>query len=212
MPKVEPFNLHLDEYEHWFTVNRWVYESELDAIRKVLPTSGRGIEIGIGSGLFAAPLGIREGIDPSAVMREKARERGLDVQDAVAESLPYPDESVDYALMVTSICFVDSIPKSLQEAMRVLRPGGFLVVAFVDKDSFLGRQYQIHKHENPFYREAVFVGASELEQKLGDSGFEVKEIWQTIFDDLDKVQSLQEAIPGHGKGGFSVISAQKPSP
>ncbi len=210
MPKVEPFNQHLEEYEHWFTVNRWVYESELESIRKVLPTSGRGIEIGIGSGLFASPLEIREGIDPSAAMREKARQRGLEVQDAVAEALPYADESVDYALMVTSICFVDSIPKSLLEARRVLRSGGLLVIAFVDKDSFLGRQYQIHKHENPFYREAVFVGASELDQKLSEAGFIVEEFWQTIFNDLDQVQSLQEAVKGHGEGGFVVISARKP--
>jgi len=210
VPKVEPFNQHLEEYEHWFTVNSWVYESELEAIRKVLPTSGRGIEIGIGSGLFASPLGIREGVDPSAAMREKAHQRGLEVQDAVAEALPYADESVDHALMVTSICFVDSIPKSLLEARRVLRPGGLLVIAFVDKDSFLGRQYQIHKHENPFYREAIFVGASELDQKLDEAGFAVEEFWQTIFSDLDQVQSLQEAIKGHGEGGFVVISARKP--
>ena len=69
MAKTAPFDNHLPEYENWFTDNHFAFLSEVQAIRKVLPANGRGVEIGIGSGIFAMPLGIKEGCDPSAAMR-----------------------------------------------------------------------------------------------------------------------------------------------
>ena len=54
MAKTGPFNEHLSEYEQWFSDNHYVFKSELEAIRKALPKKGRGIEIGIGSGIFAS--------------------------------------------------------------------------------------------------------------------------------------------------------------
>ncbi len=209
MAKIEPFDEHLEEYEHWFTVNEWVYQSELQALAKVLPARGRGLEIGIGSGLFAGPLGIREGVDPSAAMRAKARERGIEAVNGVAENLPYADQSFDFALMVTTICFVDNIPLSLAEARRVLKPGGLLVIGFVDKDSRLGRQYQDHKQQSVFYRDAVFVGTLELRRWLREAGFKTREVWQTVYTGLDEVRAVQPAEPGHGKGSFVVISASR---
>jgi ubiquinone/menaquinone biosynthesis C-methylase UbiE len=95
------------------------------------------------------------GIEPSAAMRELARERGLDAVGGVAEQPPYPDDSFDTLLMVTTICFVDDIPLSLREARRVLRPGGHIVIGFVDRESPLGRDYLAHQAENVFYREAT---------------------------------------------------------
>lgn len=66
MPKVELFEEYTSQYEGWVERNRFVYESELRALREQLPESGKSIEIGIGSGRFAAPLGIKLGIEPSA--------------------------------------------------------------------------------------------------------------------------------------------------
>ena len=67
------------------------------------------MEIGVGTGRFAEPLGFREGVEPSPAMAERARRRGLEVTDGVAENLPLPDATYDVALMVTTICFVDDL-------------------------------------------------------------------------------------------------------
>jgi len=107
MARTEPFDAHSQEYEQWFDRNHLAYQSELEAVRAQLPETGEGFEIGVGSGLFAAPLGIRHGVEPSEAMRELARQRGIEVVPGVAENLPYNDGSFDYALMVTTICFVD---------------------------------------------------------------------------------------------------------
>lgn len=50
MTKTAPFDNHFPEYEQWFIDNHFAFLSEIEAIRKLLPTNGKGVEIGIGSG------------------------------------------------------------------------------------------------------------------------------------------------------------------
>jgi ubiquinone/menaquinone biosynthesis C-methylase UbiE len=89
-------------------------------------------------------------------MRIIARSRGIDVTDGIAESLPFNDKQFEYVLMVTTICFLDDVNAALKEVFRVLKSHGFFIVGFIDKESFLGHQYQIHKDENPFYKVVNF--------------------------------------------------------
>ena len=63
MAKVGPFEKHASRYEEWFEKNRSVYESELQAVKAQLPPYERGVEVGVGSGRFAAPLGIGIGVE-----------------------------------------------------------------------------------------------------------------------------------------------------
>ncbi|MBN2460897.1 MAG: class I SAM-dependent methyltransferase [Candidatus Cloacimonetes bacterium] len=209
MVKSQVFDDHIEDYERWFTDNIWVYKSELQAIRTILPETGDGIEIGIGSGLFAQPLGIRSGIEPSRKMRETVRNRGLNVIDAVAEKIPYPDQSWDYALMVTTICFVDDPLQSLQEINRILKWQGHIIIGFVDKNSPVGKLYLQHQNESIFYREAVFYSTEEIYLLLRNTGFKVVETCQTVFGLLDEIKEVQPAAAGYGKGSFVVIKAQK---
>ena len=60
-----PFDIFTEEYEKWFEENDNTFQSEILALRKVIPEGKKGIEIGIGSGIFAQQLGIEFGIDPS---------------------------------------------------------------------------------------------------------------------------------------------------
>jgi ubiquinone/menaquinone biosynthesis C-methylase UbiE len=124
MAKTKPFDDHSDRYEGWFKTNAFAYKSELNAVRAQMPSSGQGVEIGVGSGLFAAPLGIQFGLEPSKKMREIACQRGVEAIDGVAEALPYDDFQFDFALMVTTICFLDDTEAAVKEAYRVLKPGG----------------------------------------------------------------------------------------
>jgi SAM-dependent methyltransferase len=123
MPKISPFEKYAAQYEKWFGENRWVYEAELRAVKAMLPDGGRGVEIGVGTGRFAEPLGIKLGVEPSRRMSEIAQKRGIRVLDGVAEDLPLGDAGYDFVLMVTTVCFVDDIGKALLEAHRVLSHG-----------------------------------------------------------------------------------------
>jgi len=209
MPKIDPFEKHLDLYEEWFIKNRFVFKSELKAIRHLLPARGNGLEIGVGSGIFAGPLGIKTGVEPSFRMSEKARERDISVIEGVAEALPFEEETFDYALMVTTICFVDDVMQSLRETRRVLKKRGVFVLAFVDKDSPVGRWYLQIKDKSLFYKEATFFTTKELLKALRDVGFATRETVQTVFGRLEEVLTVQDFKSGYGEGSFVVIRSEK---
>lgn len=209
MPRIGPFNQHAQEYEEWFSRNPYVYRSELRAVAHFVPPSSEGLEIGVGSGKFAEPLGIPLGVEPSSRMRRLAESRGIRVLDAVAESLPFPDARFDFALMVTTICFLDDVPGSFRETARVLNSEGVFVIGLVDKDSPLGLKYRQRKEQNLFYRQATFYGAAEVIGLLLQNGFEQPQVIQTVFGQMEKIRSVQNYESGHGRGGFVVIRASK---
>jgi ubiquinone/menaquinone biosynthesis C-methylase UbiE len=209
MAKTKPFDEHASEYEQWFDDNYYVFRSELEAIRRVLPTGEKGMEIGIGSGIFAVPLGIKEGVEPSQPMRKKANERGIYPVDGVAEELPFADKSYDYALMVTTICFVDDIKKAFEEARRILKENGNLIIGFVDKNSPVGKSYIKNKNKSLFYKDAVFYSTEEVYRYLWETDFAIEKTYQTVFGMLDEITKKQECLSGYGKGSFVVIKARK---
>ena len=210
MAKTEPFEKYVSEYEAWFENNRFVYESEVRAIKKQLPKKGEGIEVGVGSGRFAAPLGIKLGVDPSGKMRELARNRGIVAIDGIAEKLPFDDSRFHFVLMVTTICFLDDIEAAFEEAFRVLKPGGSLIIGFIDKDSPVGMLYQQHKNESVFYKVANFYSVDEVTSYLKESGFKRLKFTQTIFHHLSEIEILEPVKKGYGKGSFVVVRALKP--
>jgi hypothetical protein len=63
------------------------YYSELLAVRARLPWQGQGLSISVGTGRFAAPLGVQTGIDPAHEMLTYAVNRGVSVVKAIAEAL-----------------------------------------------------------------------------------------------------------------------------
>jgi ubiquinone/menaquinone biosynthesis C-methylase UbiE len=140
-------------------------------------------------------------------MLDRARDRGVDVVEGVAESLPFGDGTFDTAVIVTTICFVDDIHRTLAEGRRVLEPEGSLVLGYIDRDSPVGRIYQEKKSENPFYRDAGFVSTDELVDALEAVGFSAFEFVQTIYrwpGELDEPDSVDE---GYGEGSFVGIKA-----
>jgi hypothetical protein len=84
----EPFSVHPRRYDEWFARHEAAYLSELLAVRALLPSRGNGLEIGVGTGRFAAPLGVACGVDPAVPALAYARERGVHVACGVAEALP----------------------------------------------------------------------------------------------------------------------------
>ncbi len=209
MAKTEPFDRYYDQYEQWFTEHKHAFYSELEAVRRLMPMKGKGVEIGIGSGVFASPLGISEGCDPSAEMRRQAEARGIKAINGVAENLPYKDESFDYAIMVTTICFVDDPEGALAEVNRILKPDGKIIIGFVDRDSKVGNKYLREKDKSLFYRDAAFFSTDEILSLLKQNDFIIEKTAQTLFGTLDSVKKTQSVKSGYGEGSFVVISAKK---
>jgi ubiquinone/menaquinone biosynthesis C-methylase UbiE len=99
--------------------------------------SGRVLEIGAGTG---ANLGLYGGTidglvvtepEPAMLRRlQKAAHHHLPLAQVVrapAEQLPFEDGSFDTVVSTLVLCGVDDQPQALQEAHRVLKPGGQLL-------------------------------------------------------------------------------------
>lgn len=100
---------------------------------------GRVVEIGIGSGLnlpfYSRRVEALTGIDPSAALLARARERAQWVGFPTrlllgsAEELPFADASVDTVVSTWTLCSIPDVAQALAEIARVLRPdGSFLFV------------------------------------------------------------------------------------
>jgi len=198
------------EYDRWFDVHLFAYQSEIEAIRRFIPKKGLGLEIGVGTGRFSTPFSVTIGVEPSEAMAAIARSRGISAHRARAEELPFEAEYFDFALMITTLCFVDNPVAALEEAQRVLKPAGRLILGIIDRDSRIGRVYQSLKASNKFYREATFYSTPEVLDLVRKAGFTQTQTCQTIFCNPDTMSAPDPVREGYGEGAFVVISSLKP--
>ncbi|MBN1809478.1 MAG: class I SAM-dependent methyltransferase [Planctomycetes bacterium] len=204
-----PFDIYVERYDAWFDRHHDQYMAEIEAVRVILPVFRNAVEIGVGTGRFAVPLGIPLGVEPSPAMAAIARRRGVEVIRGHAECLPLPDNSFDLAVLVTTICFVRDPLQALREVHRILRPCGHVIIAFVDKNSTLGKQYEIKRNASPFYRNARFFDEDELNTLLDSAEFEkpnAKRI-SLVNSNLPGAQSSQRSVEPAEAGDFTVLCA-----
>ncbi len=102
-------------------------------------------DIGAGSGFITGGL-IGKGlkviaVDQSEAMLAEMREKfssaeGVECCLGEAEKLPIPDEAADYAFANMYIHHVESPQKAIKEMVRILKPGGKLVITDMDEHEF----------------------------------------------------------------------------
>ncbi len=208
MESIQVFEKLAVDYDQWFDANSYAYKSEILAVQKFIPKYSHTLEIGVGTGRFAVPFNIKVGVEPAKAMADIARRRGIEVHNAKAEELPFADGSFDLVLMVTVICFFQNPIQSLKEAQRVLKPGGRLVIGMIDKDSPVGRIYELKKNENEFYRQANFYSIGQVMEWLTELGFGQPKICQTIFKNPVGLTAIEPVKDGYGEGVFVVIAVE----
>ena len=207
MPAISTFDKNVEQYEQWFVDHPLAYVSELHALRELLPAGGTGVEIGAGTGRFAAPLGIRQGVEPSPAMGRLAERRGVKTLQAVAEKLPFRDGEFDFCLMVTTVCFLDDMALAFSEANRVLKPGGAFIIGFVDREGPLGKEYLSRREASVFYKDATFYSVGEIVARLEKAGFGSFSFRQTLFRPLPELEEVEPVKEGHGEGSFVAVRA-----
>jgi ubiquinone/menaquinone biosynthesis C-methylase UbiE len=164
------------DYDRWFEDHPGVYEAQLRLLAGAVPPYQQGLEVGVGSGRFAVPLGICCGIDPSLSLAIIAKRRGVEIALGVGEYLPYDSESFDYTIMMTVICFLDNIPGVFQEVFRVLRLQGRIILGFIERDGKIFRLYSREPEKGRFLRYARFYSVKDVVWEMQDAGFSGVEI------------------------------------
>lgn len=112
--------------------------------------SGEVLEVAVGTGLnlpFYPDQATVTGLDLSEGMLALARARKVDrpptLRQGTAHALPFDDASFDTVVCTFSLCGIPDLDAALDEMVRVLRPGGRLIlVDHVASSSRLVRGFQ----------------------------------------------------------------------
>ncbi len=229
------FDEFADQYDGWFKKNEAVLTSEVLLIRRFLEEPGLALSVGCGSGLFESILrsdyeiDISMGIEPSEGMAEIARKRGIAVQPATAESIPHEDKSFDTVLFNGTPSYIQDLHKAFSEALRVLVPGGRIVVADVPAESSYALLYNLAvakgswddeifngvKPPDPYPVEfaaaAHWRTTAEKIELLKEVGFENLQFAQTLTrHPIFTNDSVEQPSEGYDSGDYVAICAWKP--
>lgn len=206
------FDLHAEEYDTWYRKNKEIFESECKLIES-LGLKGFGIDIGVGTGIFASFSHISIGVDPAVNMLKIAKSKGIETVRASGEALPFKEKVFDFAIMIATLCFLEKPKVVLMETRRILKDGGTLAVCILPKDSKWGELYEKKKSEgHKLYKFAHFYKFKEALDLINEMGFKVTIVKSTLRQPPGKVFDIEEPQDGFDGHGFACIKAIKFSP
>jgi SAM-dependent methyltransferase len=133
------------DYEAWYHTSRgqWIGDREFTLLQQLLrPEAGASLlDVGCGTGHFSrrfAGIGLSvTGIDPGLAVLKFAMRQGGDIRymQGDALELPFADNSFEYTVAVTSLCFIEDPLRALQDMWRVTRHT--LVLGLLNRHSLL---------------------------------------------------------------------------
>jgi SAM-dependent methyltransferase len=117
----------------WRRLMAQIFVKSAELIEETIPVSGRLLDVGCGYGFFLEEMASRgwrvEGIEISATGLSYAREKlGLDVSDKPLPRPDWPDGCFDVITLFYVIEHLKDPRAVLEEAWRLLRPGGLLLL------------------------------------------------------------------------------------
>jgi ubiquinone/menaquinone biosynthesis C-methylase UbiE len=205
----EVFERLSKHYDSWYFRHLEILESEVRAI-KALGLKGLGIDVGVGSGIFASKVKAQVGIDASKRMLKISRKRGIQVVRALAEYLPFPEETFNYVLITVTLCFLDNPETTLKETLRILKPNGVLAACIIVRDSPWGQLYARRaKRGHRFYRFANFYSLSKLEELLEKHHFKIVDHKSTLTYPPSSSTVVENPKDDPSQGSFVCVKAIK---
>ena len=158
------------------------------------PVDGeRVLDLGCGDGLLTATLATRGavavGLDIDRAMLRAAGARAGAGRGEPArfvegriEQLPFPDAVFDVVVAVTVLCLLSDQAIAVQEAARVLRPGGRLVIGDLGRwNAWAARRRIKGWFGSHLWRSAHFSTAAELSRLVARAGLTVDVIRGSVY-------------------------------
>jgi SAM-dependent methyltransferase len=152
-------------------------------------------------------------LTPSAKLLAIAKRRGINVFLGKGEERFFGEGTFGTVFLIVTLCFVDSPVAVLQEAYRVLKPRGKIVLGLVLRDSIWGQFYLTKKQaRHRFYRYATFYSYQEVTELLEHTGFAIEKVISTLFQKPNEVVLIEPPRRGFfSDTGFIIVAARKPN-
>ena len=201
MRGADPFEERAAQYDAWYDTprGRRLFDAEVSCLAPLLVEGSPRLEVGVGSGRFAAALGVECGFDLAPAAVALAARRGVHVAVGDAESLPFAAGRFAAVLVVATLCFVEKPARALEEAHRVLAPGGRIVLATIARDSELGERYEVlARAGHPFYSRARFQSVAAHVALLDAAGFDLVAARSTLLTGTTPGLAREGVVPGAG--------------
>jgi SAM-dependent methyltransferase len=106
---------------------------------------------------------IASDVSDEVLVATRATNFNVDIRTLEAENIPCADASIDVVILFEALYYLPYPEKFFEEARRVLRSGGYLLIATANKDLF-------DFNPSPFSHR--YLGVAELGSELGNCGFE----------------------------------------
>jgi len=188
----------------------------------------RVLDVGAGFGalaLYYAHLGAEVvAVDPNeqrmGVAVAIAERRGLPVRaiTAQSQSLPLPDASFDFVVANNSLCYIverDAQREALGEVLRVLRPGGWLVVRNPNRlhprDQFTGLPLLGLLTPALARRVTAALGRHRSDVRLRSPGGAVRQLRRAGFSEV-RFRPQPGGRLGARFAGYHHVLARRPGP
>ena len=159
------------------------------------------LDVAAGTGLVAAegfrligPSGRLLALDPSPGMLAELRKK-LDVEtiEAYAESIPLPDNHVDFVSMGYALRHVGDLDLAFSEYLRVLRPGGRACIMEISRPQSRFGQMLLRGY---------IGGVVPFLARLRRSQADVKQLWEYYGDTIDLAIEPERILDAMRRAGF----------
>lgn len=179
------FDMFAERYDKWYDkpFGKSAFRLEKDCIEFLCGDLAKPfLEVGVGTGRFAVALNVEYGIDTSIAVLRFAKKRGIKAVRGDRQKLPFADESFGAVFIIVTLCFVDDPLKVLEEAVRVSRRKGPIILGLILKGSPWAAFYEKKGDKgNVFYKIARFYSFEEVRSMLASVGLEIEETRSTMF-------------------------------
>ena len=144
------------------------------------------------------PSGRLLALDPSPGMLAELRKKlNVETIEAYAESIPLPDNHVDFVSMGYALRHVGDLDLAFSEYCRVLRPGGRACIMEISRpDSRFGQ----------LVLRAYIRGVVPFLARLMRSQADVKRLWEYYGDTIELALESEQILDAMRRAGFVDVS------
>ena len=172
------FNHEAYSYDEWYQTPMGIHVDQVEtelAIRLLPVEAGmKVLDAGCGTGNFSIKLAQSgaavTGIDISLEMlkraKEKTEETGLviDYRKMDLTRLEFSEAYFDCIISMAVFEFIQMPEKVMGELFRVLKPGGYLLIGTINRESSWGKLYQSsYFQKNTIFKHAYFKSLRDLQ-------------------------------------------------